>query len=310
MCAQVYHVEQMSTEGIRALDRAKTAVILSGGILEEHGPYLPCFTDGYMSARLTAELAGAIAARPGWKVLVFPQIPLGAEGLNHLGGRASFSGTYAVRSSTLRAIFMDMASELGEQGFRWIFVAHIHGAGLHNRAIDQAGDYFRDVYKGQMVHLWGLVPVLGAWGQVLQTLSDDIRREEGASLHGGMDETSLMLYLEPRLVSPAYKKAPVHTAATTEASVEVAHRPDWPGYLGSPRLGARALGERIWRALSAALIEHALKILDGADPRDFRRWGDLLTTLPAYVAVDREALENEKLREQKQNDWLKNKKLE
>ena len=46
--AQIYHVKDMNTEQIRALDRETTVVILPGGILEQHGPYLPSFTDGYM----------------------------------------------------------------------------------------------------------------------------------------------------------------------------------------------------------------------------------------------------------------------
>lgn len=305
--AQVYRVQEMNTEQIRALDRAKTAVLLPGGMLEQHGPYLPAFTDGYLSERLTGELAKAIGARPGWKALVFPAINFGAEGLNFLGGKASFPGTYTVRSSTLRAVFMDLAGQLGEQGFRWIFVVHVHGAGLHNRALDQAGDFFHDVYGGRMVHLWGLVPVLGAWGQAMQGLPEAVRREDGASLHGGMDEHSLMLYLQPRLVSPGYRKAPMHTGSTTAESIRAAHQPDWPGYVGSPRLATAAAGARIWKALSAAAVEHTLKVLDGADPSQFLRWGDLLTTLPEYVEVDREALASEKSVEQREVDWLRSK---
>ena len=175
--AQVLHVQDLTTSQIRALDRATTAVILPGGILEEHGPYLPAFTDGYLSQRMAADLARSIAARPGWKALVFPQIPLGAEPYNFLGGQASFPGSYPVRASTLRAIFMDLAGTLGEQGFRWIFVVHVHGAGLHNRALDQASDYFRDVYHGRMAHLWGMVPVIGAWGKAMEPLPGG--RQEG-----------------------------------------------------------------------------------------------------------------------------------
>ncbi len=138
-------------------------VLLPGGILEEHGPYLPAHTDGILSERLTQELARAIAAKkPGWKVLVFPPIPLGASGSNELGGHFTFAGTYAVRPATLRAVFMDLAAELGEQGFRWVIVVNVHGAPLHNRALDQASDFFRDTYGGRMVHLWGLVPVSAA----------------------------------------------------------------------------------------------------------------------------------------------------
>jgi len=68
---QIYHVKEMNTEQIKALDREKTVVILPGGILEEHGPYLPSFTDGYRDKRLTEALANGIVEKPGWKVLVF-----------------------------------------------------------------------------------------------------------------------------------------------------------------------------------------------------------------------------------------------
>lgn len=74
--AQVFHVEQMNTSQIAGLDREKTAVLLWGGILEEHGLYLPSFTDGYINEYLTRRLAEAIAARPGWAVLIFPPVPL------------------------------------------------------------------------------------------------------------------------------------------------------------------------------------------------------------------------------------------
>jgi len=60
---------------------------------------------------------------------------------------------------------MDLATELGEQGLRWVFIIHGHGHGApnHNRALDQAGDYFRETYGGHMVNLIGLLPVISAW---------------------------------------------------------------------------------------------------------------------------------------------------
>ena len=302
---QVVLLQDLNTEQIRALDRSKTAVILPGGILEEHGPYLPAFTDGYLSQQLTAEVARGIAARPGWKALVFPQIPLGAESYNFLGGRASFPGSYPVRASTLRAVFMDLAAQLGEQGFRWIFVTNVHGAGLHNRALDQASDFFHDTYGGRMVHLWGVVPVIGAWGKAMQTLPDETKREDGISLHGGMDEHSLMLYLKPALVSPDYKRAPIRTGATLDQSMSVAHAPDWPGYVGSPRLATKELGERIWKALAAAAVDYSLQILDGGDPAKQQRYGDMLSKVPAYVKVDESAIDAENAAERKQSEWLK-----
>jgi len=310
IAAQVLNVQDLNTRQIRELDRSKTAIILSGGILEEHGPYLPAFTDGYLSQRMTADVARVIAARPGWKALVFPQIPLGAEPYNHLGAKTSFPGSYPVRSSTLRAIFMDLAGELGEQGFRWIFVVHVHGAGLHNRALDAASDYFHDVYGGRMAHLWGMVPVIGAWGKAMEPLPAAIKKEDGVSLHGGMDETSLMLYLKPDLVSRDYKNAPVVTGATLDASMKVTQQEGWPGYVGSPRLATREIGERIWKALSASAASFTNKVLDGEDTQAVKRYGDLLGGVPAYVKVDDGARASEALIARKQSDWLKSKGIE
>ena len=84
--AQVRHLTSMTASEVAALDRAKTVILLPGGILEEHGPYLPIFTDGYLNERLTEGLAAAIvAAKPGWQVVIFPTVPLGNSGANDIG---------------------------------------------------------------------------------------------------------------------------------------------------------------------------------------------------------------------------------
>jgi creatinine amidohydrolase/Fe(II)-dependent formamide hydrolase-like protein len=304
--AQILQVAELKTGEIRALDHAKTVVLLPGGILEEHGPYLPAHTDGILSDRLTKELAQAIVAKkPGWEVLIFPQIPLGASGSNELGGHFAFAGTYAVRPATLRAVFMDLAAELGEQGFRWIFVVNVHGAPLHNRALDQASDFFQDTYGGRMVHLWGLVPVLGGWGRALESRSDHEKKEDGVSLHAGMDETSLLLYLRPDLVAPTYKEAPVVTGHSLKDSFEVAKAIDWPGYLGSPRLATAKFGEQIWKSFVNAAIEHTLKVLDGVEPKAFQRYADLLEKNPLYQGWIKEASAHEKRLEAKQLVWMR-----
>jgi len=305
--AQVVRVADLNTAQIRALDRARTVVILPGGMLEEHGPYLPAYTDGILSDRLTQEIAQAVAARkPGWQVLVFPQLPVGASGSNELGGQFIFPGTYVVRPSTLRAIYMDLASELGDQGFRWIMVVHVHGAPLHIRALDQAGDFFHAAYGGRMVNLWGLLPVLSGWGNAMvAAMTDAEKKEDGVSLHGGSDEHSLMLHLRPDLVAAGYKQAPAVAGATMAESFSMAKAPGWPGYLGSPRIATAALGQKIWTAFSAAAIDHTLKILDGADPSQFQRYADLLEKNPLYQGwINATAARDEQL-EGKEREWLR-----
>jgi creatinine amidohydrolase len=285
LTAQVRHVGDLTTRQIRELDRSRTVVVLQGGMLEEHGPYLPAFTDGVLSARLTTELTESVAKqKPGWTVLVFPPISVGSSGSNEIGGKYSFAGTYAVRPSILRAAFADIATELGEQGFRWILVVHVHGSPLHIGALDDAGDFFHDTYNGTMVNLWGLLPVLGGWGGAMSVMTPEEKKADGVSLHAGMDEHSLMLFLRPDLVAQDFKQAPVVSGANYAEDFAVAHRTDWPGYLGAPHLATPAFGERIWRAFSAATVKTSLEILNGTDPATYPRYVSYLKKLPEYRA--------------------------
>ena len=120
-----------------------------------------------------------------------------------------------------------------------------------------------------------------------------------------MDETSLMLYLRPDLVAPDYKTAPVQTGATLDASMQLARSAGWTGYVGSPRLATRELGESIWNALSASAVAYANKVLDGVDTSGTKRYGDLLGAVPAYVKVDEGARQSEDAIARKQAEWLK-----
>jgi creatinine amidohydrolase/Fe(II)-dependent formamide hydrolase-like protein len=305
--AQVLHVADLNTRQIRALDRSKTVVVLQGGMLEEHGPYLPAFTDGILSARLTEALAkGIVSQTPGWTALVFPPIAVGASGSNEIGHEFVFPGTYAIRPSTLRATFMDLATELGEQGFRWIMVVHVHGSPLHIGAIDEAGDYFHDTYGGTMVNLWGLLPVLAGWGSVLGALPDSIRREDGVSLHAGLDEHSMLLYLAPARVARDYRDAPTVAGATFDSSFAVARRPGWQGYLGAPRLANAQLGKRIWEGFSNAAIQTAVAILNGTDPSHYQRYVTFLRRNPLYREWIAAAQSRDSVLAERQRAWLAN----
>ena len=207
--AQIYYVQDMSTVEIAALDKENTVVILPGGILEQHGPYLPAFTDGYMNQALTMEIANLIVERPGLKVLIFPTVPLGSGGANEIGRKYNFSGTYAVRHNILRAIFMDWGSELGDQGFKNIFVVHIHGAPNHNQAIDQACDYFSETYKGRMVNIWNL-----AFSYNEELRNEQEQKEDSFTVHAGIYETSILYYLKPDLKKTGWVISVLHDLQT------------------------------------------------------------------------------------------------
>jgi creatinine amidohydrolase/Fe(II)-dependent formamide hydrolase-like protein len=316
--AQIYRVAQMNTEQIRVLDKEKTVVILTGGILEEHGPHLPSFTDGYSNEWLSQKLAEAIVERAGRPVLLFPIIPLGHEGANEIGGTHVFPGTYSVRRTTLRAIFMDLATDLGEQGFRRVFIVHGHGAPYHNLMLDQAGEYFRETYEGgRMVHLRGLLPTpeqltrLGLTPPSLN-LSEAERKEVGEmDEHAGFDETSRLMFLRPDLVSPVYSRLAPLTTNNPVEFFKVARTENWPGYLSSPRLASASHGARLQQYRAARDTVLALAILEGTlDERNVRRYSRVMTDDKQIMAELAASTKNELERERRQRDWMRKKEIE
>jgi creatinine amidohydrolase/Fe(II)-dependent formamide hydrolase-like protein len=300
--SQIYQLAGMNTRQIEALDRQHTVVIIPGGILEEHGPYLPSYTDGYAIQAYARALAAAIVARPGWTVVVFPQIPLGNDPANTIGGLRQFPGSYPVRMATLRAIYMDLGTELGEQGFRWIFLVHNHGAPNHHKALNQASDYFHDTYGGAMVHLFGLQPVFECCGTKDTFLSKAARDEEGFTVHAGADEHSQLLFLRPDLVAPHVSAAPSFTARDFADHARIAKADGWPGYFGAPRFATAAMGAREFQRSSQNMIAVALDILDGKDYRTIPRFADHMDAL--NVAGEQRQLDYEAAEGTRQAAWL------
>jgi creatinine amidohydrolase/Fe(II)-dependent formamide hydrolase-like protein len=213
--AQILHLTDLNTEQIRALDQQRTVLIIPGGILEEHGPYLPCYTDGYSDIAYSDALARAIVARQGWTVVLFPPIPIGSNPANEIGNKWPFPGSFAVRMSTVRTLYMDLADDLGQQRFRWIFLIHKHGGPGNNRALDQASDYFHDIYGGTMVHLFGVEVIAEESDRVQKNVLTEAQlKENGLPVHADAGETSDLLYIRPDLVSTNYRQARTISGAT------------------------------------------------------------------------------------------------
>jgi creatinine amidohydrolase len=315
--AQIYRVAQMNSEQIGALDKQKTVVVIPGGILEEHGPHLPSFTDGYSNEWLTEKLAEAIVARPHWAVVVFPMIPLGHGGANEIGGKYVYPGTYAVRRDTLRAVFMDLAGELGEQGFRWIFVVHAHGSPFHNLMLDQASDYFRDSYGGRMVHLRGLEPTPEQLAKLKLSppklnLSESENKENGSfDVHAGLDETSRLMFLRADLVDPIYRTLQPFPANNPTELFQVGKSSNWKGYIGSPRLATANFGARLEQYRSAQDNALAIAILDGSlDEREIPRYSKIMLADKTVAKALEGASRHDEQIERQQRTWREKKGIE
>ncbi len=301
---QIVHWMDLTSAQLAALDRSRTAVIIPAGILEQHGPLLPIGGEVFHNERYAADLAADVAARPGWTVVMVPMVPLGSGAFDRRAGRTGVSGTLSVRASTIQAVFTDFADNLGAQGFRNIFVINGHADANHDRALDLAGDYFAASYRGFMVHLLGRrgcqagglePPPISMFNATAMTADAD-------SPHGGALETSRLWYVRPDLVdSAAVRRASDLPAQGAAAWARVAQRPDWPGYVGSPRSATLELGEWLYQTQRRGCTELAMRFLDGLDERTVARASDQLRAYPDVRALldQQERMESEDAARQK-----------
>ncbi len=287
---------QLNTRQIDALDRGKTVIIIPGAILGEHGPYLPSGSDGIFNNRMARDLAESIATRRGWSAILLPTIPLGTGPANEIGGKYSFPGSISIRPETLRSIFMDIADQLGNQRFRWVFVVHGHGDPAHNRMLDQAGDYFHDTYGGQMINVFGHL-----WAMDLTDFrTANERRRDGLPEHATMIETSVILALAPGTVASDVRSAKPNPGASIQELERISSAPDWPGYFGNPSAASESLGLRVYGQWLIHAKELVNQVLSGMDLGTAPRLAEMQANDPADAAA--EAV-NRRL-EQQHQAWL------
>jgi creatinine amidohydrolase len=270
----IYRLEEMSTPALDALDRARTAVIVTVSPLEQHGPHLPVGVDAF-AARHFAEAIGArlVDTRAGWAVVLAPTLHLGSFTFEA-------PGTVSVRQRVVRDALVDYGRSFARAGFRWIFVANGHGGPGHLSALEEASAMVSRRHGITMASLTGYLVWEFFRGRYLpkieaalaRPLTDDERRAFSEDAHGGWWETSLMLMLRPDLVHDGYRDLPPARYALAERVV-----PNYPlrnggqGYVGHPALADPVFAKATIDVLMTETMTMVDAILDGRmSPADRR----------------------------------------
>jgi len=258
----VHRLEEMSTPALDALDRDRTLVLLPVSPLEEHGPHLPVGVDAFAARHFAEALAERItAARLGWSAVLAPTLHLGSFTFDTVG-------TVRIRQRVVRDAVVDYGASLARAGFRWIVVANGHGGPGHLVALEEASAIVSRRHRVTMASVSGYLAWQFLRGRYLPAIEDALGRglsaEERAAFaddaHGGLWETSLMLWLRPDLVANDYRNLPAARYSLARRLV-----PNYPlrgggqGYVGHPALADPAFA----RATSAVLLAEGLDLVNG-----------------------------------------------
>jgi creatinine amidohydrolase/Fe(II)-dependent formamide hydrolase-like protein len=201
---------EMTGPEIDALDRDKTVIMLACSPLEVHGPHLPTCTDN-LEADMIAKRSMQILRRlhPELTFVRLPPLYVAADVLPHVG-------SIAFRPSTIISVIEDLGRSLAKQGFRKVWIASFHGGPRHWVPIEVACDRVNKRFGAEMISAFGLLIAKLTGGGT--DLSDVLGHLPGVTpellagdAHGGIIETSLMLYLLGHRVKRHYTELPQRT---------------------------------------------------------------------------------------------------
>ena len=228
-----------------AMKSGKRAVaILPCGATEAHGPHLPLNTDVVISEAMAARASRMLSAR-GYAAAVLPPLSYMPAGYAQ-----AFPGTISVSPATARALLLDIACSLKEQGFACLVLANSHFDPANVAMLREATEAIRA--QGLPVAFPDFTR-----RKLAQTLTAEF---QAGACHAGQFETSIVLAARPDLVDGKIcRQLPDNPSSLTEAfskgarTFEEAGGPD--AYFGYPRHASTREGEESLDVMSRALVE-------------------------------------------------------
>jgi creatinine amidohydrolase len=204
------------------------------GAVEPHGPHAPLGTDTLISVGMCERAAARLD-----NAVVLPPLPFGVTRYG-----AAFTGAIGISEETLRAIVLDVAKAVAENGFRRLVIVNNHfepeQVATLRAAADEAGALYLDLVRRRNA----------------QRLTDEFRR---GSCHAGRYETSLVLADAPELVDATAKELPPNEVDMPAAMA--AGRTDFlamgmdRAYCGAPAEATAEEGRATFETLTDMLVE-------------------------------------------------------
>jgi creatinine amidohydrolase len=204
------------------------------GAVEPHGPHAPLGTDTLISVGMCERAAARLE-----NAVVLPPLPFGVTRYG-----AAFAGAIGISEQTLRAIVLDVARAVADQGFRRLVIVNNHfepeQVATLRAAAEEAGALYLDLVRRGNA----------------QRLTDEFRR---GSCHAGRYETSLVLADAPELIDPEAAQLPPNEVDMPAAMA--AGRTDFlamgmdRAYCGAPAQATAEEGRRTFETLTDMLVE-------------------------------------------------------
>lgn len=254
MILDMNHLASLRAPSVTDSLRPESIVILPLGAIEQHGPHLPLNTDMVVAE----SVAKSVVAKYGsqYDSWLLPTLPF-TKSNEH----AWSAGTIWLSASTLLSVIDDIARCVRATGVKKLVFLNGHGGNSSLLSVANREVRLKHGLQTFLAH-----PHLPAD----QGGSSDTS-ELGMGVHGGMDETSVMLHLRPDLVDMgrAVRRVPEKLAENRHVRFGGSVSFGWlsndffeDGHIGDPTLATAEIGRTLFEGAVDTLGEVLREVRD------------------------------------------------
>lgn len=230
----MYILENITMNEFKKYLRKTKTIVFPFGTIEEHGRHLPLNTDSL----IIQEILKLVAKRR--RFFLAPVVYYGV-----CTSTRDHPGTIGITPETLRRLALDLVMESYKKGLRNFILISGHGGGLHIAALRETAEVLVEKLKGIKI------AVLSPYDLLCKELSEVAETPNDS--HAGELETSMMLYLSPKLVkgraAEEYPKIPKPFIVKNKVKY-------WPGGVwGNPKKASIKKGKKAIKVITDKIIQ-------------------------------------------------------
>jgi len=244
---RIHHLADLSGPDIERRLNANSILVQPLGAVEQHGPHLPLNTD-LIVANAVAEAA---VSRVGEELDVWVLPALAYTKSNE---HAWSPGTIWLSATTLLAVLDDIGRCIAKTPAKRLVFLNGHGG--NSSLLSAANRELRLKY--------GLMTFLAHPGMPADQGGTSAEGEHGMGVHGGTDETSIMLHLAPHLCTMAKAERRIPEALAKTSYVKFGGKVSFgwlsndffeDGYIGDPTTATAEHGKELFDGSVTAFCE-------------------------------------------------------